>query len=90
MISPALNCWSLGLLISNVIGNRLYSWFERILSRIPFVNTVYTTIKQITSTLSRPERNAFKRVVFIEYPRIGIWTLSFVTGESRNKNDVLY
>ena len=80
----------IGLLISNVIGKQLYVWFEKILSRIPFVNTVYRTIKQITSHLSGSDRQAFKKVVFIEYPRKGIWTLSMVTGESKNKNGELY
>ena len=80
----------MGLLISNVFGKQIYNWFEKILSRIPFVNTVYRTIKQITSHLSGPDRQAFKKVVFIEYPRKGIWTLSMVTGESKNENGELY
>ena len=80
----------MGLLISNVLGKKIYAWFEKILSRIPFVNTVYRTIKQITSHLSGPDRQAFKKVVFIEYPRKGIWTLSMVTGESKNEAGELY
>ena len=80
----------MGLLISNVFGKQIYAWFEKILSRIPFVNTVYRTIKQITSHLSGPDRQAFKKVVFIEYPRKGIWTLSMVTGESKNEHGDLY
>ena len=79
-----------GLLISNVIGKQIYLWFENILSRIPFVNSVYKTIKQITSNISGPDRQAFKQVVFIEYPRKDIWTLTMVTGESRNKSGELY
>ena len=80
----------MGLLISNVFGKQIYAWFEKILSRIPFINTVYRTIKQITSHLSGPDRQAFKKVVFIEYPRKGIWTLGMVTGESNNVNGELY
>ena len=79
-----------GILISNVLGKQIYTWFEKLLLRIPVVNTVYRTIKQITSNLSGPNRQAFKRVVFIEYPRKGIWTLSMVTGESKNKNGESY
>ena len=82
--------YSTGLLISNVLGKQIYAWFEKILSRIPFVNTIYRTIKQITSHLSGPDRQAFKKVVFIEYPRKGIWTLSMVTGESKNENGELF
>ncbi len=79
-----------GLLISNVLGKQIYIWFEKILSRIPFVNTIYRTIKQITSHISGPDRQAFKKVVFIEYPRRGIWTISMVTGESQNELGELY
>ena len=79
-----------GLLVSNVLGNKIYTLIESIVQKIPIVNTVYTTIKQITSTITSPNRDAFKKVVFIEYPRRGVWTLSMVTGESYNKNGDLY
>ena len=84
-ILTLLFIYLIGLFISNVIGKNIYTWFEKILSRIPFVNTVYRTIKQITSHISGPDREAFKKVVFIEYPRKGIWTLAMVTGESKDK-----
>ena len=77
----------IGILVSNVIGKRLYSWFETLLAKIPIVNAVYKTIKQITTSLSQPDRQAFKKVVYIQYPREGIWTLTMVTGESVNENN---
>ena len=80
----------IGILVSNVLGKRIYIWFEGVLSRIPVVNAVYRTIKQITTSISAPERQAFKKVVFIEYPRKGIWTLTMVTGQSKNKKGDLY
>jgi len=89
-ILTLLFIYIIGLLISNVIGKQIYIWIENILSRIPFVNTVYKTIKQITSNISGPDRQAFKQVVYIEYPRKDIWTLSMVTGESKNKSGELY
>ena len=80
----------IGLLVSNVLGKRIIVWVENLLSRIPIVNSVYRTIKQITTSLSGPNRQAFKKVVFIEYPRKGIWTLTMVTGESTNENGNAY
>ncbi len=80
----------IGLLVSNVLGKRIIVWVENVLSRIPIVNSVYRTIKQITTSLSEPNRQAFKKVVFIEYPRKGIWTLTMVTGESTNENGDAY
>ena len=79
-----------GMVVSNVLGKRIYAWFESVLSRIPVVSVVYRTIKQITSSLSGPNRQAFKKVVYIEYPRKGIWTLTMVTGESINKQGQKY
>ena len=79
-----------GMVVSNVLGKRIYAWFETVLLRIPIVSVVYRTIKQITSSLSGPNRQAFKKVVYIEYPRKGIWTLTMVTGESMNKTGEKY
>ena len=79
-----------GIVVSNVLGKRIYAWFEAVLLRIPIVSVVYRTIKQITSSLSGPNRQAFKKVVYIEYPRKGIWTLTMVTGESINKTGEKY
>lgn len=79
-----------GMVVSNVLGKRIYTWFEAVLARIPVVSVVYRTIKQITSSLSGPNRRAFKKVVYIEYPRKGIWTLTMVTGESINKSGEKY
>ena len=89
-ILTILFIYIIGILVSNVLGKRVYLWIEGILSRIPVVNAVYGTIKQITTSLSGPERQAFKKVVFIEYPRKGLWTLTMVTGESKNKNGLKY
>ena len=72
----------MGLLVSNVLGKQIYNWIENLVSRIPFVNIVYRTIKQITSNLSGPNRQAFKKVVYIEYPKSDIWSIALVTGES--------
>ena len=84
-ILTILFIYVIGILVSNVLGKQVYIWIEDVLFKIPIVNTVYRTIKQIITSISGPERQAFKKVVFIEYPRKGIWTLTLVTGESANK-----
>ena len=55
----------MGLIISNVLGRRLYSFFEKLLSKIPLVSYIYNTIKQITETLSVSQKQAFKKVIYI-------------------------
>ena len=85
-----LSIYFLGLIISNVLGRKLYSFFESILSKIPLVSYIYNTIKQITETLAVSQKQAFKKVVYIEYPKDNIWTIALVTGESKDKDDIAY
>ena len=75
----------LGLLVTNVLGKTLFKWGERILAKLPIVNTIYKTIKQITSAFSGSTLKSFQQVIFIQYPRIGLWTMCFVTNESQNE-----
>lgn len=80
----------LGLFITNIVGRRLYNWGERILHNIPMVSTIYSTIKQITNAFSGARVNSFRQVIFIQYPRKGLWTMSFVTNESKNDSGEEY
>jgi len=81
----------LGLIIRNVLGRKLFIWGEKILLTIPLVNTIYKTIKQFLSAFSgTAEGKNFQKVIFLQYPRIGVWTLAFVTGESADGDGVEY
>jgi uncharacterized membrane protein len=76
-----------GALARNVFGKRVVKWFEGIFKRIPLIDTIYGTTKQIIETVSGSQNNSFQKVVYVEYPRKGTWTLGFVTSESTNEND---
>jgi len=89
-ILTILFLYALGLLVSNVLGKKLYKIFENILNRIPVVSNIYKSIKQITSTLSMPQSKAFQKVVLIQYPRKGLWTICMVTGETKTKEGIFY
>ena len=78
------------MLVSNIFGKTLLINFEKIILGIPVINMIYKTIKQITSSLGDPEKESFKKVVLIEYPRKKIWTLAMVTGESKDKDSNEY
>ncbi|MBC8214770.1 MAG: DUF502 domain-containing protein [Candidatus Marinimicrobia bacterium] len=80
----------LGLFIRNILGKKIFSWIESIMSKIPLVNTIYKTIKQITTTISGTNKRAFKKVVLIQYPRNGLWTITMVTGESKDIKGIEY
>lgn len=74
-----------GLLSAILVFRRWLAKAETILAKIPFVKFLYSTTKQVIDSLAMPKRKAFKRVVFIEYPRKGIRSLAFATGEIRVK-----
>jgi len=71
-----------GAIVANLFGRRLVNVWEELLSKIPFVRTVYSTVKQVTSTLFSDTSQSFREVVLVEYPRKGTWVLAFVTGET--------
>jgi len=73
-----------GAIVANLFGRRLVNLWEEFLSKIPFVRTVYSTVKQVTSTLFSDTSQSFREVVLVEYPRKGTWVLAFVTGETPN------
>lgn len=70
----------IGLMARNIVGQWLLDLGERILQAIPLAGSVYKTLKQILETLLRDSNSKFRRVVMVEYPRQGIWTMGFVTG----------
>ena len=76
-----------GALARNVIGKRVVKWFEGIFKKIPLIDSVYGTTKQIIETVSGSTSDSFQKVVYVEYPRKGMWTLGFVTSESTNESN---
>ncbi len=80
----------IGLITSNVLGKRLFTLFENIMEKLPLINTIYTSSRQIMQTLTMPGKGNFKQVVLIEYPRKGLWTLAFVTAYSKSKSGEQY
>lgn len=71
-----------GVLASNFFGRTLVSYSEWLFSHTPGVKGVYNLFKQMTDTLFGKEKTGFRKVVMIEYPRRGIWTVAFLTGNT--------
>ena len=69
-----------GLLVTNLIGRRLVIWGEELLNRIPLVRTVYGGVKSFAESVFS-QSNAFRKVVMVEYPRAGAWSIGFLTAE---------
>jgi uncharacterized membrane protein len=68
-----------GLLVTNIIGRGIVRAWEDILNRIPFVRAVYGGVKSFSTTILSNSGNSFKKVLLIEYPRAGSWTVGFQT-----------
>lgn len=70
-----------GVLAANFLGRRLVDLGDRIMGRIPLVRTIYTGVKQVTQTMFSPGGQSFRRVLLVQYPREGMWSIAFQTGE---------
>lgn len=70
-----------GVVVTNLLGQQLLHLGERVLDRIPLVRTIYTSTKKLTEAVFHGTGKSFRKVVLIEYPRKGIWSLAFLTGE---------
>lgn len=69
-----------GIIATNFFGQRLVAWGESILSRIPLVRSIYNAVKQVMNALLSTNSEAFRKVLLVEYPRKGLWTIAFQTG----------
>jgi uncharacterized membrane protein len=76
---------ALGFLSSYVFGKYFLSIGERAIQRIPGIGVVYNSVKQIVATFGTQNRNLFNKVVLVEFPRKGIWTLGFLTNKQQGE-----
>lgn len=70
-----------GILAANIIGSRLVEYGDKLMARIPLVRSIYTGVKQVTQTLFTPGGQSFRKVLLVEFPKEGVWTIGFQTGE---------
>ncbi len=69
-----------GATASNFAGRKLVQWGDRLVSRIPVVRSIYSSVKQVSDTLFSESGNAFRTAVLVQWPREGVWTVAFITG----------
>ena len=72
-----------GLISHYFFGKYLLDLGERAILAIPGLNTVYRSVKQLVSTFGSQNRNLFNRIVLVQYPRPGVWTLGFLTSKTQ-------
>ena len=80
----------LGLLVTNFLGKKIFKLGEKVEKKVPVVNIIYSTLKQITDTFTKGSKDTFKGAIYIQYPRRGLWTMAFISGESISKQGIAY
>jgi uncharacterized membrane protein len=70
-----------GMFVANMFGQWALRQWDRLLSNIPIVKSIYSSVKQVSDTLFSSSGNAFREAVLVQYPREGSWTIAFVTGK---------
>jgi uncharacterized membrane protein len=73
----------LGLFGTNFLGRRILQAFDALILRLPLVKSIYGAVKQMVDTFQGPRRG-FQRVVLIQYPSQGLWSMGFVASERRD------
>jgi uncharacterized membrane protein len=70
-----------GMFVTNMVGAWWLKQWNRLLSHIPIVKSIYVSVKQVSDTLFSTNGNAFREAVLVQYPHQGSWTIAFVTGQ---------
>ena len=78
---PLMGILLIGLMARNIVGRWLLEFGEGTLQRIPLAGSVYNTLKQLLETFLRDNSRRFRPVVLVEYPREGLYSVGFVTGQ---------
>ncbi len=92
LLITVLILYLVGLFSRNMFGKWVFTIFERITQKIPIIGTTYQVGKQISNTLSLPEKQVFKKVVLVNYLKEDIYTIGFITGSLNVKEteELLY
>lgn len=75
----------LGLVSNYFLGRYLIRFFEEIMDRLPFINAIYRTVKQIVDTFSVQKKAVFQQAVLVEFPKAGSYAVGFITDNSRGE-----
>lgn len=81
LFAAALGVVFIGAFLASVMGRTIWRFIEKALVNIPLFRSVYPHIKQVTDFLLTKKNLAFSKVVALEYPRKGMWSIGLVTGK---------
>jgi uncharacterized membrane protein len=70
-----------GMFVANMFGQWFMRQWGKLITRIPVVNTIYSSVKQVADTLFSGSGNAFSKALLVQYPHANSWTIAFLTGQ---------
>lgn len=85
LILTFISLYFIGIFAANFVGKAIINYFESLLTKTPIVRNIYSSVKQIIHSISLPGKQAFKRVVLIDFPKEGTKSIGFVTGATEYK-----
>jgi uncharacterized membrane protein len=69
-----------GMIVANFLGKRLVALWDGIVGKIPLVRSVHAGVRQVLQSIFTPGGKSFRKVLLLQYPRKGLWTIAFQTG----------
>src|SRR5574341_576426 len=84
LILTFVSLYFIGIFAANFVGKAIINYFENLLTKTPIIRTIYSSVKQMIHAISLPGKQAFKRVVIIDFPKEGTKSIGFVTGTSEH------
>ena len=75
----------IGFITTGLLGRIFSSFIEKVLSKMPVLRNIYSGLKQLFEAILAKKSNSFREVILLEYPRVGIWAMGFLTGDTRGE-----
>ena len=87
LILTFISLYFIGIFAANFVGKSIINYFENMLTKTPIIKSIYSSVKQIIHSISLPGKQAFKRVVLVDFPKEGTKSIGFVTGATKYNNE---
>jgi len=75
----------IGFITTGLFGRIFSSSIEKVLSKMPVLRNIYSGLKQLFEAILSKKSNSFREVILLEYPRVGIWAMGFLTGDTQGE-----
>ena len=89
VVATILLIYLSGFFFANTLGRTLVGWSQGLVLRVPLIGTVYQATRKLVESFSGSGGTGFKRVVMVQYPRAGAWSIGFLTGTTTRDNDLV-